>query len=857
MASSDTQAQHAAEILEEVAKQGEHHTMLLVLGITGLLALAVLVVPLAARLKLPFTVMLAAVGILIGLGSEIILHVEWLGFLHEFIEALHSMEITSDAVFFIFLPALVFESALAIDVRRLLDDIAPILMLAVLGLLISTAVVGFTMASVTGYALLVCLLLGAIVSATDPVAVVAIFKDLGAPKRLAILVEGESLFNDATAIVAFTILSAMIVGESDPTLLSGTGAFIKVFFGGIFVGYIVARITCFLLKHIGDSNLPKITLTMSLAYLAFIIAEHNLHVSGVMAVVTAALVLGSRGRSVIPQSAWHGLEEVWEQIGFIANSVIFVLVGLAVPTILAGMGSEQFIWLAVLLVAAFAARLVIIFGLVPAMQKMGWASDVSTGYRAVMFWGGLRGAVSLALALAVMENNAFSPEVQQFVGVLVTGFVLFTLAINATTVHLVMSAFGLDKLGAADMAIRNRVFAGAMNSVGDRVRATANALHADDELTESVAGPYAELARSGAGDGATAGIDQDNWLLIGLRMVSMSENKAYHKMFDQGEIDPDIARILFSHGADVRDSLKSGGVDAYVANYRDKLAFDWQTRLGARAQRSLGRSQLLTRRLAARFSILGAGCTVLETLGTKGVNQVRELIGEQASERLVAILKQRLEETHRALESLRAAYPDYAAELERRFLQQTAMRLEQGHYKEMLANSIIGKEVYTNLTDEMSARYVGLQESLSLDLGLDAEKLVAKVPFFQGLDSGVQQNIAAMLKPRLVLPGEAVFEKDGPPDAMYFISSGAVRVPLRDGDAILGSGDFFGELALLWDNPRMASVYAEGFCELLTLYTRDFERLLNENAQIKAVIEEVARERREIAAREFPDTSMD
>ena len=92
---------------------------------------------------------------------------------------------------------------------------------------------------------------------------------------------------------------------------------------------------------------------------------------------------------------------------------------------------------------------------------------------------------------------------------------------------------------------------------------------------------------------------------------------------------------------------------------------------------------------------------------------------------------------------------------------------------------------------------------------------------------------------------------------MYFISSGAVRIPLRDGEAILGSGDFFGELALLWDNPRMAAAYAEGFCELLTLYTRDFQKLLAENAQIKAVIEKVARERREIAAREFPDTSVE
>ena len=258
MESSTNTAQHAAEVVQAVVQQADHQTMLLVLGISGLLTLAVLVVPLASRLKIPFTVTLAAVGIALGLGSEFILHTEWLAFLHEFIEALHSLEITSTAVFFIFLPALVFESALAIDVRRLFDDISPILMLAILGLLISTAAVGFTMASITGVALLACLLLGAIVSATDPVAVVAIFKDLGAPKRLAILVEGESLFNDATAIVAFTILSAMILGESDPTLLSGTAAFIKVFFGGIIVGYLSARLFCFLLAHVGNSNLPKI-----------------------------------------------------------------------------------------------------------------------------------------------------------------------------------------------------------------------------------------------------------------------------------------------------------------------------------------------------------------------------------------------------------------------------------------------------------------------------------------------------------------------------------------------------------------------------------------------------------------------
>ena len=843
MESSTNTTQQVVEVAQTLVAQADHSTMLLVLGITGLLALAVLVVPLASRLKIPFTVTLAAVGIALGLGSELILHTEWLGFLHEFIQALHSMEITSNAVLFIFLPALVFESALAIDVRRLFDDISPILMLAVLGLLISTVAVGYTMTSITGVSLLACLLLGAIVSATDPVAVVAIFKDLGAPQRLAILVEGESLFNDATAIVAFTIISAMILGESDPTLLSGIAAFIKVFLGGIIVGYLSARVFCFILAHIGDANPPKITLTISLAYLSFILAEHTLHVSGVMAVVTAALVLGSRGRSVIPQSVWHGLEEVWEQIGFIANSVIFVLVGLKVPSIMAGMDYQHIIWLGALLAAGFFARFVIIFGMVPAMGRLGWSTHVNSGYRAVMFWGGLRGAVSLALALAVMENDKFPPEIQQFVGLMVTGFVMFTLAVNATTVHLVMRAFGLGKLSPADAAIRNRAFAAAMSSVGDRVRNTARAMHIGEEQTNQVVEPYVELARNSVNDDARDKISQENWLVIGLRMVSMSENKAYHKMLDQGEISAEIARSLFRQGADVRDSLKHGDVGSYVSTYNKNLAFDWQTRVAALIQRYFGLQGMLARRLASRFQKLEAGCTVLQDLSRTGARQFREMIGEEATAKLADILNQRSMETSRALQSLRACYPDYATELEKRTLQQTAMRLELGQYNEMRANSLIGKEVTDNLQEQMSSRYKDIQQKLSLDLGLDAGKLIAKMPFFQNLDQNAQNKIAELLKPRLALPGEMIFEKGGPPDAMYFISSGAVRVMLDDQAVILGSGDFFGEMALLNEQPRMAALYADGFCELLTLYTRDFKHLMEDDGNLRQVIEQVARDR--------------
>ena len=158
-----------------------------VLGLFGLMTIAVLMLPLAKRIRFPYTVLLAAVGIGLGLISELT-HAMHLGVISDLFHSFESLEITSEIIIFIFLPALVFESSLAIDVRKLLADIRPIMFLAVVGLLISAFMVGGAVWAVSGMSFLVCLLLGAILSATDPVAVVAIFKDLGAPKRLAVLV---------------------------------------------------------------------------------------------------------------------------------------------------------------------------------------------------------------------------------------------------------------------------------------------------------------------------------------------------------------------------------------------------------------------------------------------------------------------------------------------------------------------------------------------------------------------------------------------------------------------------------------------------------------------------------------------
>ena len=214
-----------------------------VLGLFSLMTIAVLILPLSKKVKIPYTVLLALVGIIIGFLNSLIGGTQTeLGIVGELFHSFESFNLTSGVIFFVFLPVLIFEASLAIDVRKLLSDIRPILFLAVVGLFISTFLIGGAVYAVSGMGFVVCLLLGAILSATDPVAVVAIFKDLGAPKRLAILVEGESLFNDATAIVLFTILAAMIAGTAEADLVTGGLTFLKVFIGGIVVGFVMAHL---------------------------------------------------------------------------------------------------------------------------------------------------------------------------------------------------------------------------------------------------------------------------------------------------------------------------------------------------------------------------------------------------------------------------------------------------------------------------------------------------------------------------------------------------------------------------------------------------------------------------------------
>jgi len=250
--------------------------LMMVLGVTALFGLVSLLLPLAERLSMPYAVLLALVGI--GLG---VLASSTLAGFTEY-------EPGAETLLAVFLPPLLFEAALTVDVRQLGDEIGPVLLLAVVGVVVCTFTAGLALWPISQMGLLACIALGAIIATTDPVAVVGIFRAVGAPRRLSTLVEGESLFNDAAAIAIFSVVLTMLV-KNEGGVLTGVLGFLRQFIGGLVVGYLAGAFTMRVIPVLRGNRLAEPTLTIGMAYIVYVVCDHYLGVSGIVAVAAAAI----------------------------------------------------------------------------------------------------------------------------------------------------------------------------------------------------------------------------------------------------------------------------------------------------------------------------------------------------------------------------------------------------------------------------------------------------------------------------------------------------------------------------------------------------------------------------------------
>ncbi len=832
----------------------------------SLLAIGAAVRSLSRRIKIPYTLAVFLVGALCGfLRSSVALE----GVLGQTLETLFAGSITPQMVIFVFLPALVFESAYAMEGHSFARNIGPIILLAVPALLVAT---GLTAALAVGldsfgwgwgWSWTTALVFGALISATDPVAVVAILREAGAPKRLSTLIEGESLLNDGTAIVVFSVLVKLLLGS---VALSFTGPvlqFVLVVAGGLGVGLVLSMLVTFWINRTFRNPLVEISLTLVLAYFAMIVAEGFLHVSGVMAVVVAGLWMGGPAKASVSHEATHVLHGFWEMLSYIANTLIFFLVGVLIAQQVHGAMWFDLSLVFVAWVGVMLIRVVVIFAFRPLMNRL--ADPISPSQALLMSWGGLRGAVSLALALAFsqIQDPAISEELRGQVLFVTAGVVMLTLLVNGSTTGWLLRRLGFDKPPLPDQLAEKTARARVLEKVEKRIdelsrlrslqtlrwaEVEAELTRRCDELRDDVASTRAALETTCSELHAVGYWHQ----ALGI------EREAYWHAYAEGTIGAEAVKIL-SHEIDLQlDRVNVGDLTPPASRRASKRSL---RTLIASSMHRLGLGALVGRLQMRRLALLYDLSRGEQLAAEKVLGSLDELGADDAQIRdsIAATYKGYVQKSKTRLEDLRVNLPEVVEEIETRLALRIALNLEHHALEELLEKGVMDESTGSAALEQVAWRMHELESRPSRAALPETSALCRNAPLFRDLDDDAIALIGKLTKERLLAAGDVLFEEGEQGDSMFVIARGALAVVRkRDGEevtlGVLGSGDIVGEMALLTGEPRSATARALTPVVIGTVTREAFSQLLREQPKLKAQVwDEVARRKFDNFLREQED----
>jgi CPA1 family monovalent cation:H+ antiporter len=664
----------------------------------------------AKRVHIPHTVLLVIIGVLFVPLSLF----DPFSFLTEF-------SLTPELLFYLFLPALIFESAFNMNIRRMVDDFPVISLLAVGSLLVSSFLIAGALTFVLhllGFNIpfLVALIFGALISSTDPVAVLALFKEVGAPRRLSLIFEGESLFNDATSLALFlVILEIAIAGyHGVGSIFDGAIMFISMLLGGIVFGLIMGGIFAKLVGFARSNEFVSITLTIVLAHLTFILAElishtnffgASIHLSSIIATTIASMVMGNYGRSKISPRAEEFVEKFWGQFAFIVNSLIFILIGMLTVSLPAST-PEFIIPILVTIGVVAAARAISVYPFVTLYNSFTEKARVVPGaWQHLLAWGSLRGALAVTMVLIIPPSLEFAGwdhpfSAQEFILAITVGCIFATLFIKATTITPMIRRLKVDALKDIEKLEYHEARTLIHGTVLQKLSQYASKGYISRSLFEDLHKSHTERHKKSYEACDITGLDALSYQVLRLYAIGV-EKKHMKELLHYGEVDELTYKRVVSKLTIQQEHVEAGKPREEIHTYVDnKDVFEI---LAGYLRRWMHRPSL-DETLRQQYMYYRA-LSIIARKVLKAISELKEeangkAFSPQSLERTIELYTKFRENSTCKMEELEMQYPWLTRRLSEELAQKAAFKVEEQLLEELYEKEMITPKVYITLRDE-------------------------------------------------------------------------------------------------------------------------------------------------------------
>ena len=779
---------------------------------------------------IPYSVALLVVGLGLGLIQRTGVFEQDFAFINDMLILV--ADIDPHLILWLFLPTLIFESAFALEVhlfRRIFSQIA---LLAVPGLLVATVLTAVLVKYVFpwDWSWPVCFMFGALISATDPVAVVALLKELSSRKRLETLIEGESLFNDGTAIVFFALFLAMVEMPSmevNPLLISWD--FVRVVLIGLACGVFFGVIAISWIGKVFNDPLIEITLSVVVAYIAFMVAE-SFHASGVVSVVVIALMFASIGRTKVSPEVSGFLHHFWEMMAHSANTIIFLLVGILIAQRVELNNIDNWMSLAILYVSLQLIRAFAVIIFMPLLKRIG--IGINRQKATVLIWGGLRGAVSLALALTVAQNEIISKEIGDQVLFLCAGIVVLTILINGGSMGWMLKKMGLNKLPDAKQATVDKASA----QVNETLSGILPAMMEDDFLKGADWEKVKQTSRIQAvqQNVLTDDISEEDISVAYHRRLLETERKHYWTQFAQGTIGVGATNKLVDaveHALDGEPSIAP----------RSHLQQMWQT---PKLLTTLKHYRVM-KNLAFKMSFNNLS---LSYDVARGFIQAQEELLSHAEElapnaeeanKVRQLVEDNKKTTMAFIQSLRETFPEVIRGLETHSASRLLLYRERAVINAQLKQAVLDKPEAERMIMDVETRMQSLKKAPSFESTLNDEQVGEKVGWIQRLPSSSKEKLQMIMQHSIYNAKEEIAKQGKTFCALGIITRGSVQV-IREQDGkivkkVLGVGETLSAMSLL-SNMSADTISANSMVDILWLPGEKLKPILAKDPELSQQI---------------------